>query len=462
MGFWIFSSFFPCLLWLYYQDQRGRTSVSKSTWIVVLWAAIYSSRPVTEWFILQRTGMVVAESVDEGNPVEAFINGSLIAAGIMVLFRRNLQWGSITKCNTWLLLFYSFWLLSVFWSDYPIITIKRLFKDLGTVVMALVILSEKQPGESLRALCSRVTYLCIPLSALLIRFYPEWGRAYAGYDKSEAMWVGVATHKNTLGVLAMVGAVFILWDILESLRTKNDRHHNRILLFVRFAVLAICWHLLLIINSVTSLICAALGSLLLVVLRLPFIKGKPGRLEAVGLASLGTVVLVDSIIGLKDLFLQGMGRDSTLTTRTDIWPMLIELQDNTLVGAGFNSFWAGERLRISVEKFGGIFQAHNGYLETYLNGGYVGVVLLFVLLGSGYWRIRNEFARGFSDSNIRLVILIIAAVYNYSEASFNKIGVLWLLTILSVMSSHVAIRPTRAVSVLMKKQISYRWHADEE
>lgn len=425
--------FITVLIWIYYQEQRDRPRVTRTTWIVVVWAVIYGSRPVTEWFS-QTGGGGLAESVDEGNPIEAMISILFLLVGSVVLLRRKLRWDTVLKENTAVVVFYVFWWLSILWSDYPLITFKRLFKEFGAVIMALVVLTELAPAEAIKAIFVRMSYLCIPLSVILIRYFPEWGRAYVGYDKSEVMWVGVATHKNTLGVLAMVGAVFLLWDILEGW-PKGARRPPRAFLASRLITLGSCWYLLLIVNSVTSLLCAVLGSVLLVVLHRTGIRNRPIRLELIGGCLIAVILILEYLVGIKEDFLDAMGRDPTLTTRTEIWPMLIELQPNAFLGAGFNTFWAGERLRISFEKFGGIFQAHNGYLETYLNGGWFGISVLVGVLVAAYLRIRKRLIVGAPDAGIRLVVLIIAVVYNYSEASFNKIGVLWLLTVIVLMQS---------------------------
>jgi exopolysaccharide production protein ExoQ len=424
--------FIIALIWLYYQDVKDRQRVTRATWIVAMWAVTYGSRPVTEWFGQSRGGGVVSESVDEGNPTEALISLSFMLIGCIVLLRRNIRWGTVLKENAVVVVFYMFWWLSLLWSDYPFITFKRLFKELGTIIMALVVLTDLAPEEAIRAICVRVSYLCIPLSVILIRYFPEWGRAYGGYDKSEVMWVGVADHKNTLGVLAMVGAVFLLWDVLESWR-KGTRRIPWSLLAPRVLTLGLCWYILFIANSVTSLLCAALGSALLVVLNLTGMRKRPGRLELFGGGVVAVILILDALIGFKEDFLEAVGRDPTLTTRTEIWPMLMQLQPNAMVGAGFNTFWAGERLRISFEKFGGIFQAHNGYLEIYLSGGWIGIAILAGVLFAAYLQIRKRLAVGAPEAGIRLVVLVIAVVYNYSEASFNKIGVLWLLTIIAIM-----------------------------
>lgn len=428
-----------CLLWLFYRDRNEDPSVSLAVWIVIAWAAIYGSRPVTEWFSVTNIESLRPGAIDEGNPIEALVSLSLIVLGIIVLLRRSIRWSVVIRNNTWLFVFYLFWLMSVFWSDYPLITFKRLFKDLGNVVMVLVVLTESDPYAAMKAVGRRVAYLLVPLSILLIRYYPEWGRAYVGYDQSEMMWVGVATHKNTLGVIAFVGALFLLSDLLDLWSRKRQVTDNS-MLFSRVVVLLMCWYLLAIANSATSLVCAAVGSAMLIALGLPAVKQRPGRVEMFGLVVAVSFIALDSLFNVKELFVTALGRDMTLTTRTDIWPILMSYQENPLLGPGFNTFWSGQRLVQLHAEVATIIQAHNGYLETYLNGGLVGAGLLLVLLVTAYIRIRGKLVLGVPEASIRLVFFLMAVIYNNSEASFNKVGLMWLVTLFAIIEYGTQVR----------------------
>lgn len=424
MGQLILLVFYVWLVWISYRDTRERASVSWSVWIVVILLLMHGTRSLGSWLGLEDQG-----SRDEGNPLEATVNSFLIAAGLSVLIRRGIQWETVITGNVWLGVFYLFWVLSITWSDYPLITFKRLIKDFGYLIMALLVLTDNVPTQSIRAAVVRFSYICIPLSLIWIRYFPDLGRGFVGYSQDTLMYVGVTTHKNVLGNLILASALFVLWDILEQLKAGK-----RPLLMSRGVVLAMSWYLLLLIDSQTSLVCAFLGSVLLVTLfRFRSWTYNPGRIELVGIVG-GTIVgLVNLFIDVKEVFLQFVNRNPTLTTRTDIWPILIEFQDNPLLGQGFNSFWAGERMVQLESVTFGIIQAHNGYIETYLNGGIIGVALLGLLILTTYFRIRKDLILGFPDSHIRLVILIVAVIYNFSEASFNKIGPLWLATVWAMM-----------------------------
>jgi O-antigen ligase len=419
------------LPWAIYHDGKERDSVSSSAWLVVALLFIHGTRPLTSWF-----GWESQNSRDEGNPEEAFVNLFLIVAGLIVLKRRGILWPAVIRDNTWLFVFYLFWFMSITWSDYPVITLKRLFKDFGYIVMVLVVLTDREPRETLKAVCVRFAYLCIPLSVVLIRFYPNLGRVFSGYQNNIPMYVGVSTHKNILGIIVLVSALILLWDILDS----PDKRRNRLekaTFASRILVLLMCWYLLTVIDSQTSLICAILGSgLLILFFKFPSVKHNPRRIESFGLGAAVVLLVLDSFIDIKETFLQSIGRDPTLTTRTDVWPLLIKFQDNPLLGQGFNTFWAGKRMEQLADQTFGIIQAHNGYVETYLNGGLIGVGFLAVLLLLTYMRIRKTLALSMSDGSIRFVILLIAILHNYSEASFNKIGPLWFVTLFTFMEYH--------------------------
>lgn len=432
MGLLILSACGLWILWLLYCDVKERSSVSSGVWIVLAWAIIHATRFLGTWLGTTDTDISDQIARDEGNLPAAFINLFLIAAGLIIISRRRIRLPVVIRENAWLLAFYLFWFLSVCWSDYPVITLKRVFKDFGNVVMVLVVLTEREPGEAARAVFVRCAYLCIPLSLVLIRYVPDWGRMFIGYHLDTPMLIGVTENKNALGVLVMVLALFLLWDVLE-LRQRN-LNAKKTGLWPRILVLMMCWYLLAIVDSVTSLVCAVFGSSLLIVLSLSAANRSPGRMEALGIGGAVFLALIDSLLDIRALFLQSLGRSTDLTHRTGIWELLSNYQDNPLVGAGFDTFWAGSRYKMLVDKTFGIIQAHNGYLETYLNGGAIGVGLLVGVLVSAYWRIRNKLVYGKSEVRIRFVLLLVSLIYNYTEASFNKLGsIMWLATVFAVM-----------------------------
>ncbi|HEY0035861.1 MAG TPA: O-antigen ligase family protein, partial [Longimicrobium sp.] len=95
-----------------------------------------------------------------------------------------------------------------------------------------------------------------------------------------------------------------------------------------------------------------------------------------------------AVIGVtyKDQILTGMGKDPTLTGRTDIWDALItSIGQQPLLGYGYNGYWLGKE-GPAAETLAAIGwetpSAHNGFLEVCLQLGLVGMgIVLFLYLG---------------------------------------------------------------------------------
>ena len=165
-----------------------------------------------------------------------------------------------------------------------------------------------------------------------------------------------------------------------SQRTPNRRRHAVAIT----AVLAMDLWLFYYVNSASALGCFVLGSLVIVTLRM-FALPRPG---IVHLMAGGFVVVAAIAYLFPDAFafiVGTLGRDTTFTGRTDIWADVLRLVTHQWFGAGFESFFLGDRLDVLWKKYWWHpNEAHNGYLETYLTLGITGLCLLALLIQTGY------------------------------------------------------------------------------
>src|SRR5258708_7716401 len=101
-----------------------------------------------------------------------------------------------------------------------------------------------------------------------------------------------------------------------------------------------------------------------------------------------------------------LGRNASLTDRTAVWQDAFGLVENPVLGAGFESFWLGSRLeKMWTKWWWHPIQAHNGYIETYLNLGWVGVLILAALLLATFRKSRAELLRNLEFGRFRLGVL---------------------------------------------------------
>src|ERR1700730_7428953 len=165
------------IIFLFRRDIRQRPNVTGALWLPLIWMFIICSRQPSEW--LDLFGLHLGgKSLEEGSPFDACVYFSLIAAGIYVLNKRQVQLSEILRNNQWLVIFFVYCFLAILWSDFPFVSFKRWIKVLGHPIMAMVILTEPDVIEALTTLMKRCAYMIVIVSITFIRYFPEWGRAF--------------------------------------------------------------------------------------------------------------------------------------------------------------------------------------------------------------------------------------------------------------------------------------------
>src|SRR5205823_3503127 len=123
--------------------------------------------------------------------------------GWIVLAARTERVRAVLGANKLLVVFFCYCTVSILWSDFPFVAFKRLTKGIGNLTMVLVILSDPNPVAAIRRFFARSGFLLIPLSVLLIKYYPALGRVYNRWSW-EAYSTGVSTDKNSLGGVCLI------------------------------------------------------------------------------------------------------------------------------------------------------------------------------------------------------------------------------------------------------------------
>jgi hypothetical protein len=419
---------------LFFLDRDKTIQTSKALWLPVIWIAIVGSRSASEWLGIAPTGANVQY---EGSPVDAATFGVLLAAAILVLITRERRTRVLLVSNWPILVYFFYCLLSVSWSYYPDVSFKRWIKAIGDLAMVLVIVTDRQPVVSLLRLISRVGFVLLPASVLLIKYFPELGRGYSPIG--EQMNTGVTTNKNVLGVILLVISLCTLWRLLALLRAKGTHDRGRHL-FAHWVLLGFCVVLFWMAHSATAIACFVLGGGVVLATNLRSFRSRPARVHALCL-SIIVVGGVAFLLGGEGGVTQALGRNSNLSGRTEIWAALIPSAPNSIIGAGFEDFWISPSVKEFQSRMVGwwhperLNEAHNGYIEVYLNLGWVGVGLISTILVTGYGRAVRAYRINPEVGSLFLAYVIVSAVYSITEAGFRMLDPIWIFLLLSVVGS---------------------------
>jgi O-antigen ligase len=391
------------------------------------WLAIQGSRPVSYWF----GGGGASDA--EGNPINTLIFTVFLIAAITILRKRGVDWGAFVRENKVLCLIYCYLALSALWSEMPFVSIKRAVKDFGCVLMAMVFLTQAQPAAAVRTVFVRVAYLLFPLSLLCIKYFPDIGRSFT--HAGEPMFTGLTTQKNSLGEVVFVFSLMILWDFYEIYK-EESRKGKRMQLFIRIGLLLLGLWLLNTCDSQTSLLCLILGSVIFWV-GLRLVRMRQGKqILMIGMAVIICLFTLDKTIGLSDIIIKAMGRNPTLTGRTDIWRLVLEQQTDPIIGFGFYTFWDSDKGKAVMNSFMKINEAHNGYLEMYLDGGMIGDTLLILLLLVAGKRVIDRLFSKATFGKMGIIFWFLVIIYNFSETSFFRLDPLWFTFLLVTVECH--------------------------
>jgi exopolysaccharide production protein ExoQ len=406
------------IAFLFRRDARETPNVSRALWLPFTWMVLSGSRAVSEWLSLGGLNFG-AVNLEEGSPIDRLVYLGLIAAGFYVLRQREVRLGQLIRDNRWLAAFLIYCLLAVLWSDFPFVSLKRWIKVIGHPIMALIILTEPDPEAALAAVMKRVAYILLPDSVLFIKYFPHWGRVYDAWTGAP-QYTGITTNKNLLGGDCLILGFFFIWHFFKIRRLARSKARRDELFLCAFFILMTCW-LLKMADSKTALVSMLLGVTILL-----FTEWKGLDRRSIGTyLVLGILAAISAqlIFDVYDTAIRLLGRNATLTDRTLLWEDLLKADVNPLFGAGFESFWLGERLQTLWEKFPWRpNQAHNGYLETYLNLGLIGLFMLIGLLFVTYRKARRELLTNFEMGRFRLAFLAAIIARNWTEAGFKTTG----------------------------------------
>jgi len=422
------------VFFLFVRDIRQKPNVTGALWLPVVWVVLMGSRSVVQWLYILHFPVPVGSS-EEGNPLDAAVYSALIVAGLYVLNKRQVSLAEVFRNNGWVMAFLLYCFIAILWSDFPFVAFKRWIKVLGHPIMALILLTELDPGEALARLMKRSAYVLVTFSILAIKYYPDIGRRYDEWS-GLAVNVGITQSKNMLGCGCLVLGFFFVWYFLQTWRAEKSKGRRDELRLLGGLLVMIAW-LLRKSHDATATLC------LVIAIAVTFVVGRRWvNKKLIGtyvLVALAGLVAAELAFGLFERVAEYMGHQSTIIGRMELWRQCLAVDTNPIFGAGFESFWLGDRLQMLHE--GRPWQpneAHNGYLETYLNLGLMGLFMLFGLIVATFRKIRLELVRNPDWGRFQLGFLAAILFYNLTEATFKGLSLTWFVFFVIAMKYPIA------------------------
>jgi O-antigen ligase len=393
---------------------------------------ITASRAISLWF---NTGAPVTgvEAYEEGNPVDRNIYLTLYVVAGIILIQRRVRLGEFIAENPWLSIYLLFCGFGILWSDYLLVSFKRYIKEIGNILIALVVLTEPRPYEAITTMVRRFAYILIPLSIVLYKYFPSLGRVYHRYS-GEMHITGVTANKNNLGALCMICGIIMFAILYQSWRENKSlidkKNRNDLIVFIMTL-----W-LLIQSRSSTSLACFIIGVSLYWMLGTFAIKKRLKSLSTIFILSCVAILFLNNIIDIAGIAISGFGKDETLTGRTELWSYLITKSENPLIGVGYDSYWLGRRIQQLWDMYWWHpTQSHNGYIEIYINIGLIGLFMMIGVLISTLRSTINKLLYDFEFGRIIMSLLIIIVFYNMTETAYKAGHFMYFVFVLAVIKS---------------------------
>jgi exopolysaccharide production protein ExoQ len=284
------------------------------------------------------------------------------------------------------------------------------------------------------------------IAALLSIFFalllPKYG---IDHDVHEGVWLGIFTQKN----VCAREMLFLLATVLPYRPRRSGLKACRIAAI--FGIVAVIVgtqsKTALLIMAVVVLLFPALVLVRRVSRSLLLVAGA----SALGVAVVGWVLEASALPQLIAL----LGRDSTMTGRTEIWQAVLQaIMKHPLLGYGFAAFWLslrGESANIIVALRWAVPAAHNGFLEIWLQLGAAGLFLF----AAGFLFALRSALRGLRQPSFSraawplAVILLLTVVYNLDESSLMQPNdFLWMLYVATLVNLAVPSRTTQRFYML--------------
>ena len=353
--------------------SSGEVSRDKAVFNVLNWAENFAYVFMLVFFSGAIIGILFTDltNLNQENPLARTSWFPMYALILAMVLRTFPQFFRMAVFSPLLILCVAYCGLTMFWSvDYSL-TMRRSVALMVTTMAGLVLAARFTWEEMVQRIAFAFFILAI-LTIFVVITNPARGIMH---EIHEGAWRGPWVEKNYLGGMMTKGLIAAMCAL--AMRP------SRWWLWIPTGLL--CFFLVLMSTSKTALLISLMSIGIFIALRifrrLPILRAPLVYMIVLSIGGLATFIAV-----APDLAFGLIGKDATFTGRTDIWAWLtMSIKQKWLFGYGYGAYWLdplGPSYWVRTALQWGVPSAHNGWIDLWLAGGIVAVVLfgLYMLM----------------------------------------------------------------------------------
>lgn len=393
------------------EKARGIWSCA-STWGLLLLLLYFALGGVSPFANEPTATRIVATSSAGGALLERSSKVLIILACMIFVLQR---YQSVRRLGLQMKLITSFPILALLLSPVSQLATRTISSGgllLGGILLLYYIMSRYALNEVLELLLVLGTGTIVASIVFALAF-PQYGRDLLGGHATA--WKGIFMAKNYLGNLALF---FLTVAVAYRARTPFLRA-------VRVSQIIFCLIAIAFSRAATAYLLTAVYFGYTATMKT--LRGFRKKdyfvlfiLLLTAFSAATTVILVwpDFLFGL-------LGKDVTLTGRTEIWSAVIEsIAKRPLLGYGYDAFWLGlegESYRIILAVSWVLAQAQNGFMDVMLETGAAGLAIVLLVFGFAFRDALTCLFCSRDETQLRavewyLAIVILTLIYNLDES----------------------------------------------
>jgi exopolysaccharide production protein ExoQ len=286
--------------------------------------------------------------------------------------------------------------------------------------------------NSLYKLLNGFFVFTVAVCFIYVLILPQYGIMTAKHDGA---WRGLFVHKNSFGGFLALISIFLF---VESFAIKSSLATKMIfILAVLMVVLS---------KSATAIVALIFCfSTFFFLLYLTQFKQKSNRLLLLVLYFLAALIIYLIVSSNIDSILMMLGKDPTLSGRSELWAVLLELSiERPTFGYGLGYFHRPEVMYQFTSAFGWAAKStHSSYVDLILGIGYVGTCLFAFIVGKLLFsaimsRANNLYERKVIAAALSCVFGVLVVAASSSGVMLGN-SVTWVLfvALLCLVSTHM-------------------------